>query len=345
MFIEPSLLAFFRAFLVALFILSFVTLFVQRYWKIPKERKEGKRVFKKQALRWGGGISGIFFLVSLIADPHLIRTPDIMWLMGGCAGMLCVGWWDDIRALDWKWQLFWQVGIIGAILFFADIRITDIPNLLGGRWFFEGPWAILGFFGAFFWFILVINALNWIDGIDGLAPGIIVISLLTLGFLSLRPEVFQPPLALIAFSCAGFFAGLWLLNIYPARFSLGTSGVYGAGFVLAYLSLFAGAKVATAFLVLALPILDVFRVLFWRYTSKKHIAHPDTNHIHHVFLARGWSESRTSFVLLCIIVCMGFFSLFLGAFGKSIVLFLFLGGFFLFVAKEFWERKKYNTKK
>ncbi len=266
---------------------------------------------KKSIIRWGGALSIVILFLCILGNPYLVITPDIVWLLLGCFFLLLVGLWDDFYPLNWKWQLFWQLSIISCIVFFGDITIESLPNPFGTeRLILSQQWLLFGSLGALIWFIFIINALNWIDGIDGLAPGIIVVASLALGLVALRPEVLQPPVAIVSFIFAGTFFALWLFNIFPARFFTGTSGIYVAGFFLAYVSLFAGAKIATAFLVLSLPLLDVFRVLFWRAFSRKPLTHPDMNHIHHSLLSFGWSVRTVSFILLLFASFLGLITLF-----------------------------------
>lgn len=299
-----------------------------------------KRKEKKSIIRWGGSVAVGVFLLCILGNTYLVLTPDIRWLLLGCFLLLLVGLWDDFYPIHWKWQLFWQLSIISSIVFFGDIAIESLPNIFGGeRLIFSQQWLFLGFFGAIVWFIFIINALNWIDGIDGLAPGIIVVASLALGLVALRPEVSQPPVAIVAFIFAGIFFALWLFNIFPARFFAGTSGVYVAGFVLAYLSLFSGAKIATAFLVLSIPLLDMFRVLFWRFFSNQSLTHADSNHIHHTLVSFGWSVRQVSSILLLFASFLGLVTLF-GYTKEKIIACIFVALLFIWFMRVEYEKKK-----
>jgi UDP-GlcNAc:undecaprenyl-phosphate GlcNAc-1-phosphate transferase len=128
-----------------------------------------------------------------------------------------------------------------------------------------------------------------------------VLAALALFAVSLRPEVYQPPVAIIALALAGSYLGLFLFNWYPARIFSGTAGVFVAGFAIAYLSIFAGMKIATAFLVLGIPILDALWVIWKRFQLGESLAHPDKKHLHHWLLTLGWDEKMVSFFLLSIV--------------------------------------------
>jgi UDP-N-acetylmuramyl pentapeptide phosphotransferase/UDP-N-acetylglucosamine-1-phosphate transferase len=299
------------------------------------ERGEKHRGNRDQFLRWGGVLAMSIFLFSLFWDGRLILTQDIWWMIVGIVGFLFLGVWDDARHISWKWQLFWQGAIVLFVITGSKIAILDIPNIFGGRMLLGEDWYIMGSILAFLWFLFLMNALNWIDGVDGLAPGILVVTCILLGVLSLRPEVYQPPLAIISFGLAGSFLGLYMLNIFPARLILGTTGVYVGGFVVAYLSVFAGAKIATAFLLLSIPLLDMFRVVIRRFLLGKSLALPDRNHIHYVLRDTfHWKEKHIAFFLVFFVFFVGILSLAGGYKGKWLALCLVMAFFFLLFLKE-----------
>lgn len=308
--------------------------FGKKYGAGTVDRGEEGRDGTKNISRLGGAIAGGVFLTALFLDPALYITPDVWGLIAGCAGMLLLGIRDDAKALGWKWQLLSQGVIVFLIIFFFGVHISDVPNMLGGRIFFEGPWGLLlGSALAGIWFLLIINALNWSDGIDGVAPGTVVLASLALFAVSLRPEVYQPPTAIMALALAGSYLGLFLFNIHPARIFSGTAGVFMAGFAIAYLSIFAGMKIATAFLVLGIPILDALWVMLQRYRSGSALTHPDKRHLHFALLASGWSERRTSFFLLGTIALATGATLVFGTLGKVVAVLALIGVFLILALK------------
>lgn len=247
--------------------------------------------------------------MGVLWDARLELTGDIQILIFATCILALVGLWDDFRALTWKWQLLWQVLIGALVIVVSGISILPFFDSvgIGGAW--GSVWALVGAILAGLWIVSIINALNWIDGVDGLAPGVIVVCALVLALVAMRPEVMQPPVAIVALTLAGAIAALWVFNMFPARFFLGTAGVYASGFVLAYLSVFAGAKVATAMLVLAVPLADMTRVCLVRMREKRSLALPDANHIHHTLAKRGWNESLVSVFLLCLTALAGVLAL------------------------------------
>jgi len=298
---DHLILAFFTSFVAGVLALSFVWVWRGGSARVPR----GEKNTSKRVLRWGGAVVVGVFLLALWWDARLVMTRDMMWLFGGVLAFLCVGLWDDRREISWRGQLFWQLIIVSAVVFASKIASCPFFDIWPMDFFWEGVMVYAGMMMAIVWILAIINALNWIDGVDGLAPGVIMIGALVLALISLRPEVMQPPVAIVALSLAGSIGALWLFNIFPARFFLGTAGVYATGFALAYISIFAGAKMATAMLVLAVPLADMVRVIFLRLWRKRALALGDDSHIHYTLIQRGWREIQVSVFLLALTVCAG----------------------------------------
>jgi UDP-GlcNAc:undecaprenyl-phosphate GlcNAc-1-phosphate transferase len=313
MLVDHLFLVAFSSFAAGVFALSAMLIFGDAL--LRKFSRKGRGGSDK-ALRFGGIAIALVFLLALLWDTRLEFTREFLFLSGAVVAMLIVGIYDDIRAISWKKQLFLQTSIIAIAVLGAGVYMTDIPTLSGERWILDEGWLWLGAIAAILWFLLIINSLNWIDGIDGLASGMVVIAGIALAILSLRPEVFQPPLAITGFALGGAFLALWLFNLSPAKLFMGTAGVYAAGCIIAYLSLVSGAKTATIALIFAIPILDALRVILQRYFSGKSPALPDTNHIHHELSRWGFSDRLISFVLLGITTLFAAISILFGPIGK-----------------------------
>lgn len=320
LFLQPLLVAFaLTSSLCLIFLL--LPLFRRRVWR------HGKRHVGKEALpRLGGAALLIGFTLAVLLDEHLVISREILGLLIGGLLVGIAGLWDDFRELSFKAQGFFQVAVT-AILFIFGIRITTIKNPFGEVLVIpeHGSVAILlGFMLLLFWMLLVLNAVNWLDGLDGLLGIVSGITFLTVFFLSLKPEVNQPPVALLAVVALGAVLGFLFFNIYPARILAGTSGSMFLGFLIAVLSVIAGTKIATSLLVLSLPIADALWVIGERLRARVSIFQPDKRHLHFRLRNLGWSESRIA----------GFFSLLTGliaaialsteALGKFVALLLIL---------------------
>jgi len=169
-----------------------------------------------------------------------------------------------------------------------------------------------------FWIVGMNVAMNFIDGLDGLAAGVAGLAAVTLGAIALLPRVNEPFVAWMAFALAGAIAGFLLFNFHPARLFLGTTGVVFLGTMLAVLSVFGTAKVAAALLVLGVPIIDTFYVLVRRLASGQPPFAPDRGHFHHRLLDVGLSHRQA--VLLIYALTLGLGALAFATTGRSQVI-------------------------
>lgn len=151
---------------------------------------------------------------------------------------------------------------------------------------------------AFLWIITLTQVINWSKGVDGQMPGITFIAALTLGILSLRMsgsgDLTQFSIAKLSFIVAGTSLGFLIFNWYPAKILPGFSGSTILAFMLATVSILSGAKIATAALVLGIPIID-FIYTFWRRILSGHSpVWGDRGHLHHKLLDLGFSHQQIS---------------------------------------------------
>lgn len=260
------------------------------------------------------------FNSAVLFNPNLFLTPQIYGIMLASMIVLGIGAWDDAREVFWKTQLFYQVAI-AIIIFIFGVKIFYIANPLGGVISFNsGIGILISIALVIIWIIMMINAMNWLDGIDGLAGGISLVGAISIFSLSLYPEVNQPPVAILALALAGAVVGFLMFNFNPSMILAGTAGSMFMGFSLASLSIFAGAKVATAILVMSLPIIDFLWVIGERIKDGRSIFKPDKNHLHHKLLALGWSQRKIALYFYAITIVIAGIALNTRAIGKSITL-------------------------
>jgi len=292
----------------------------------------------KKALSRLGGVSMLTsFSFAVFFDTHLVLTREFYGLLCGSILIFLFGLWDDLSELNWKIQVFFQV-VLTMTIFFFGIHIVSITNPLGGMIIIPYENAILlSFFILFLWVFLVINAMNWLDGLDGLCGGVSFITFVTIFLLSLKPEVYQPPIALLAIIGAGITLGFLFFNMYPARILAGTVGSLFLGFLIAVLAVIAGTKIATALLVLSLPIMDALFVLWQRIREGSSPFHPDKRHLHFKLLRLGWSERQIASFFFFFTMLISFLSLVTHGQGKFIALFLVC--FFIFLLLLFIEHR------
>lgn len=318
LFLLPFFIAFSTTVSLCLFFLL-VPLFRRQIWR-QGERHSGKRGLS----RLGGIAMAATFFGVVVFDPHLIMTREIFGLLIGGLLVCGFGLWDDFRELSFKAQAFFQVAVT-VIIFIFGIRITAIKIPFGGVFTFsdQGLFLILfGFMTLFVWIILVMNAVNWLDGLDGLLGGVSLITFLTIFFLSLKPEVNQPPVAILAIAAVGLTAGFLFFNLHPARILAGTTGSMFLGFLIAVLAIIAGTKVATALLVLTLPVADAVWVIGERIVARTSIFQSDQRHLHYRLRALGWKEGHIAWLFSFLTGIIAVVALNTAALGKFIAFLL-----------------------
>lgn len=261
--------------------------------RVPIPRLGGVAVF----LAWGVAVA---LAVHFPADPGLIAI--LRPVMGLAGVVVLLGAWDDWKDLPGKAKLFAQVAI-ASLVFWIGPRIDRLTNPFGGTLIF--PWP-LSYLLTILWIVGMMNAMNLIDGLDGLAAGLVMIA--SIGLMGagayLRGEASLIVLAALSGSCFGFLR----YNFYPAQIFLGDSGSQFLGFILAMAALLEHqykAAAAVALLVplmaLAMPIFDTGLAFVRRLRWRRSIFQADKYHLHHRLLRMGLSHRQVVlfFYLLC----------------------------------------------
>jgi UDP-GlcNAc:undecaprenyl-phosphate/decaprenyl-phosphate GlcNAc-1-phosphate transferase len=312
---NPFLLSFFLS--VMLLILGII---LGKYVKWAPRRSK-RHIHGNNILRIGGIAMIISFNVAILLNSDLKITLELIGFIIGSLILLGVGIWDDYKEIHWKIQLFFQVLVTG-IIFIMGIRIYYITNPLSGGILplDSGYWLLFSIGIIMLWIILVMNAMNWLDGIDGLSGGITLISAVTIFSLCFKSDVNQPPIAIMTAILIGSVLGFLIFNFNPARIFAGTSGAMFMGYSIAVLAIFSGTKIATALLVIALPVIDFFWVIQERWRNKKSIFKPDQKHLHFKLLEIGWSQRKINFYYYLITLIIAVIALNTRAIGKSITL-------------------------
>ncbi|MBM3230742.1 undecaprenyl/decaprenyl-phosphate alpha-N-acetylglucosaminyl 1-phosphate transferase [Candidatus Peregrinibacteria bacterium] len=213
--------------------------------------------------------------------------------------MVCYA--DDRGKLPAVGRLLVQASV-AFLIFATGSRIYTLTNPLLSDGFLKldtidimtglfGPLPLWSGVFTIFWLMLTMNALNWFDGIPGQVSVLSFLGFVVIGALSLSSRVNQPDVALIAFVLAGIAAGGLLFDFPPNKVLMGDTGAMFFGLMLGVLTIFAGGKVATAFLVLGVPLIDVFIVVTRRILKGKNPLQGNATdeHLHHRLLGKGWS--------------------------------------------------------
>ncbi len=267
-------------------------------------------------------------------------------LAGVLIGMLIlviVGAIDDIRGLSAWSKLAWQI-IAAAMLPLFGVKIHWLAHPFGGANIQLS--SIVDGLIVIAWIILMINVVNFLDGLDGLATGVSSIALFFLAMLAFAPFVNQPALALLVLVMLGATLGFLPWNWHPARIFLGDSGSYILGYTLGVAAIISGGKLATAGLVLSLPILDALWAIIRRLATGRSPFQADRYHLHQRLLDVGLSQPVIVVVMMTIAGFFGMIALSSRTTGKvqalvlSIVVMVIVLG-----AVSFLERSRQKGKK
>lgn len=277
-----------------------------------------------------GGITIIpISLISMwLAIRWGILASDLPWsgIIWGALMVLGYGVWDEQQDLSWKVQLIIQISI-GVVLVASGVTIAGIMIPFGELWNLQSVLWQAGSLTLYplsaavtlLWVVGLMNVVNWLDGLDGLAAGTGIIAFGTLAILATTPFVGQTHITLISLILLGSYAGALWFNWYPAKIFLGTSGSMYLGYMLAVLSLMSGGKIGTSALVFAVPILDAGIVIIRRMLAGTLIFEADKRHLHYGLLSLGWSQVQVVGLLYGVSVFFGICALLFDTVGKFIV--------------------------
>jgi UDP-GlcNAc:undecaprenyl-phosphate/decaprenyl-phosphate GlcNAc-1-phosphate transferase len=239
-----------------------------------------------------------FFARHVIADPTSFRDSWVPLVVSGFF-VSAVGLVDDSRGVRPWTKLFVQAAA-GAYLFLAGFRIIGISNPFGAP-IELGAWALPV---TLLWLVGMSNAFNLIDGLDGLAAGLGLVS--TLGLLVAAELSGRWETTLVAAALAGALAGFLPYNFNPARVFLGDCGSLMVGLVLAAIAVKSSIKASAAMavsiplLALALPILDVGLAIVRRIVRRRPVFEGDHDHIHHRLVDMGLTPRRAVITLYAV---------------------------------------------
>ncbi len=318
---------------------------LRRFQILDYPSRKHPAILHKTPIPRGGGIP-LFLGVFLPSLLFLSFDKTVLAIFLAAFISLLVGVADD--KYDISPYLRFIVNIVCAlIVIFVGINISFITNPLGGILFlskFNLPLNLLGIHFvltfsdaiAAVWIVWVMNMLNWSKGVDGQMPGVVAISAVVIGLLSLRFSVLDASSILAAkmsFMIAGAALGFLIYNFYPAKIfpGYGATSIY---LLLAVVSILSSAKLATAILVMGVPLSDGAFTIIRRIASGHSPFWHDKKHFHHLLLSVGFGQSKIALFYWVISAIFGFLALILGSFGKLfaiIMVIILVGGALLFL--------------
>lgn len=305
------------AFLISLFLIRIAIFVFPRIGFMDRPHKYG---LKRSPIPYYGGLTIYFaFLISLLL--FVPGEKNIWGLALGATLIVLIGFIDDFYAISPFCRLFVQffagiilvvsgVGILSINLpIFGNIDLTGI-NINFGPGLWKIQFYLFSALFTIFWVMIFINALNFLDGVSGLSSGVTFISSLTIFFLSIHPLIHENPLSQLSIAKTSIILAMialaFLIHDFPRPKILpGDTGSTFFGFLLGTLAIFAGGKVATAIIVLGLPILDMLWAIIRRITQGRKFWQGDLHHLHHRLLGVGLSERKVVFLYLLITAILG----------------------------------------
>lgn len=313
------------AFVLSLFTTKWLISFAKKNKLLARPRK--RDVHKKAVPKLGGvAIIASFVLVAFLffylispsynfeLDRSILGHYKVIGIIIASLLILITMLYDDLSGLNpWQKLLIQIVCGITAVVF--GIGIDKLANPFGPELnlneiyipLFDLNNATIGFslisgIITVAWIVLMMNIINFVDGVDGLASGLVMIACATIFILS--TSLNQPPVALLSAILFGSVAGFLVWNFSPAKIFMGDTGSMFLGFSLGVLPLISGGKLATILLVLGFPIVDgLFVVLSRIFQGRNPLNSADKTHLHHRFLNAGFS-ARTAVMFMYLIAIM-----------------------------------------
>ena len=303
-----------------------------------------------------GGIS-IFLSFVFAATIGLsgVAMPELVYIIVAVLIMFFIGLKDDILSISARKKLVSQFITAGVIVFFAKIRFTNLHGFLGMGEIGLVPGVILTFFAI----IVIINAFNLMDGIDGLCAGLSMLAATAFGSWFFISGHFN--YAILSFSLVGGILGFFYYNVYGKknRIFMGDTGSLVLGTIMSVIviqfnefnidqtQLFAIASApAVSFGILIYPLIDTLRVFTIRLLQFKSPFVADKNHLHHRMLTLGFSHRKATYTIMAmnfIFILLVFALRNLGII--QVMGFIFVFGGILFMLPAYFIQKRKLIKK
>lgn len=268
--------------------------------------KDGRRMHDHPIPRMGGLAIFLGFLLSVLL--FLDLNAQMRGMLLGAVIIVVLGIFDDIYSLRAMFKFVVQIiAALVAVLSGNVIETLSNPNV-----FSADPYWNLGILAVpatVIWIVAITNAVNLIDGLDGLACGVSTISSMTLLVIAL--VVSEGNVAILMAALAGGCIGFLPYNMNPAKIFMGDTGSTFLGYILAVVSIqglfkfYTIISFAVPFLMLGLPIFDTCFAIFRRVSHGQSPMAPDRGHIHHRLIDMGFSQKQAVAVLYIISAILG----------------------------------------
>lgn len=296
---------------------------------------DSERKFHKKPIPLLGGLA-IFlaFWITIVllyfagVNFDNFNKTQLFLIFGAGLILMITGILDDIMGLKYKLRLF--VSVIAVLLVLSGgVNFDGITNPFGGTigldfWKLQTPFGeiLVGvFILAFLWLLGMMYTVKILDGLDGLSTGVSAIGALSVAALAGGATKFnQPDVAIVALVLAAACIGFLIFNFYPAKIFLGEGGGQFLGLMIGVLGIIAGSKIATALLVMAVPIVDLFWVIISRLIRGQSVSQGDRRHLHFRLVDSGFRQWQAVLIFYGFSALFGFSALYMSSFAKIISL-------------------------
>lgn len=288
--------------------------------------KDNRRMHKEPIPRLGGlAIFGGFLCAILIFGK---LDQQMLTILLGAIIIVVLGIFDDIMALGAKLKFVVQIVAAAIPVCIGGLQIKMFTNL---NPFSDAPYFHLGLLAipvTIIWIVGITNAVNLIDGLDGLAVGVSSIAAITMLAVALLTG--EMALAITMGALAGACIGFMPYNLNPAKIFMGDTGSTFLGYMLATVSImglfkfYAVISFAVPFLILGLPIFDTANAIIRRVAAGRSPMSPDRGHVHHKLIDMGFNQKQAVAILYAISGTLGLTAVVLTSSGEVKAIFLLL---------------------
>lgn len=273
------------------------------------DKPNWRKINKKPMPLLGGLAIYCGFVASLLLfsfkGPFTANTYKLLGLLGGSFIIILIGIEDDIKGLTPRRKLFYQI-MAALIAYLYGFTILKVTHPLGGSFYLP---VIAGMLLTLFWIVGFTNAINLLDGLDGLAAGVVAIIAGSLFFSGIRSA--NLTVAILSLVLSASALGFLPYNFYPARIFMGDTGAMFLGFTLALISI-EGTNKGSIFVTLSLPIIamgvpviDTFISIVRRLIKGNGVFQADKEHMHHKLLFSEGSQREAVVTLYFLTACFG----------------------------------------
>ncbi len=320
------------------------------------EAFEERKIHTKIVPPLGGVAIFIGFTLSSIIATDGLSFDSLKYIIASVIIMFFIGLKDDLLSISAHKKLMVQIFAAIILITLGNVRFTNLHGILGTHEIGYLTSLILTTFAM----VVIINAFNLVDGIDGLASGLAMLAATTFGAWFFMAENVQ--FAILSFALVGSLAGFFLYNVFGNRNKLfmGDTGSLIIGLVVSTLvvkfnefnivkttSFAIGAAPSVSFAIIIVPLIDTLRVMSIRIARKRSPFSPDTNHIHHRVLALVHSHFKVTIIVVFVNALLIVLALFLNHISLNIniqFIFVFLAGVLLSLMPSIILRLKTSEK-